>query len=311
MPKVAKFCDEWQKWFDMVAYGCFLLLSYALVKEVYEEFQEGKSAYQVGKLPLTSADYPAIVFKFTRFPPGLKYGHDFTIQSWVTVDGYWKAGQVVFRDRRNPFDASQSVDKDKDYIEITLLAQSNSAQYFGPDPNAYFFLVSLQNMKHFESEVIVPTIALDFTFLDPKVVTNGQVHVHISSMANSYSSAASDNLSDGFRWIRYETTSVPVLHNIGVAESVETNHLPPNCMDTSFYECLEYHLANSKECGGVCEYVSFPNNLLPICNSTEQILCSKDIFERTVMDNDHKCGTRKQRQQFHYSWKAFIVPPSH
>ena len=155
MPKVAKqSCDDWQKRLNVVAYGCFLFLSYALVKEVYEEYQEGKSDYQVRKLPLTSAaDYPAIVFKFTGFPPDLKYAHDFTIQSWVSKNGHWKAGQVIFLDRRNPaFNASQSVDKDKDFLEITLLAQSNSAQYFGPDPDAYFFLVSLKNMKHLQSE---------------------------------------------------------------------------------------------------------------------------------------------------------------
>ena len=130
MSKAAKFCDEWRKGFNMAAYGCFLLLSYALVKEVYEEYQEGKSDFQVAKLPLTSADYPAIVFKFTQFPPDLKYGRDFTIQSWVMEDGYLRFRQVIFLNRRHPFDASQSVDKDKDYLEITLLAQSNAAQYF-------------------------------------------------------------------------------------------------------------------------------------------------------------------------------------
>ena len=162
MPKVAKqSCDDWQKRLNMVAYGCFLFLSYALVKEVYEEYQEGKSDYQVGKLPLTSADYPAIVFKFMHLPPDLKYGRDFTIQGWVQEYRYWKARQVIYFDRRHPFNASQCDVADKDYFEITLLAQSNAAQYFGPYPNAYFFLVSLQNMTYFQSEAH-PKIALNF-----------------------------------------------------------------------------------------------------------------------------------------------------
>ena len=42
------------------------------------------------------------------------------------------------------------------------------------------------------------------------------------------------------------------------------------CSEQSYYECLELSLANMDVCtehGGICEYISMPQSILPVCKS--------------------------------------------
>ena len=86
-------------------------------------------------------------------------------------------------------------------------------------------------------------------------------------------------------------------HRVEKIKQIEL--LPSKCSKTSYYECLEEALANLDNCtfggtqGGVCEYLTMPNSLLPVCNSPAARQCSKDAFWKLFNQKDHHC--RKTR----------------
>lgn len=65
-------------------------------------------------------------------------------------------------------------------------------------------------------------------------------------------------------------------------------------------------MANATECGGLCEYVSMPNSLLPLCNSTMHYECSKDVFTQRVKDNNNKCRKQVSCIEFQYGFKRSV-----
>ena len=57
-----------------------------------------------------------------------------------------------------------------------------------------------------------------------------------------------------------------------------------------------------QECGGICEYVSMPKSLLPQCNSAEHYQCSKNVFDKTVSDINHRCRSQKSCTDVRYGF---------
>ena len=89
----------------------------------------------------------------------------------------------------------------------------------------------------------------------------------------------------------------------------ETNYLKACCSEDSYYQCLEKDLANKTECGGLCEVVSMPNDLLPLCSSVRQYECSKSVFNQRIKDENHPCRKEKScsdltydLQELHFEW---------
>ena len=94
-----------------------------------------------------------------------------------------------------------------------------------------------------------------------------------------------------------------------VTHLTETNYLKACCSEDSYYECLEKDLANKTECGGLCEVVSMPNDLLPLCSSVRQYECSKSVFNQRIKDENHPCRKEKScsdltydLQELHFEW---------
>ena len=87
--------------------------------------------------------------------------------------------------------------------------------------------------------------------------------------------------------------NVQIRDGIFKVSITQTEHLRPGCSDQSYYECIEAALAEMEECtdhGGLCEYVSLPHSLLPVCQSGDARKgCSRDVFTRVFNDDDHHC----------------------
>ena len=94
-------------------------------------------------------------------------------------------------------------------------------------------------------------------------------------------------------------------NNFMVKKFLQTNSLRPYCSNISLYECFEADLAKSKNCGGLCEVASMPNDTLPKCSSVEQYKCSKDIFTKTIMDENHTCRQEKSCTDISYGLQEF------
>ena len=92
-------------------------------------------------------------------------------------------------------------------------------------------------------------------------------------------------------------------NNFTVDKFSQTNSLRPYCSDISLYECFEADLVKSKHCGGLCEVVTLPNDILPKCSSAEQYDCSKEIFTKTIMDENHTCRKEKSCTDLTYGLK--------
>ena len=108
----------WKTMIHVGAYGCLLVFSYALVIGIYEEYHEGKTDFFTTKVPLTMADYPAILLEFkpwqediTDLPPRLEYGAHYILK---VHDWNHHKVPVVNLDRREP---SENATEHENYIE--------------------------------------------------------------------------------------------------------------------------------------------------------------------------------------------------
>ena len=71
---------------NFLAYVCLLIVSYALVYGIYQEYISAKTDFVESKESVTVQDNPAILVKFVNPPPGVaSYGTDYTIEvsDWV------------------------------------------------------------------------------------------------------------------------------------------------------------------------------------------------------------------------------------
>ena len=91
----------------------------------------------------------------------------------------------------------------------------------------------------------------------------------------------------------------------------QTNLLRPNCSDISLYECLEADLVGAQKlcghCGGLCEVVSLPHDLLLKCKSVEQFECSKDVFMQKITDENNECRNQRSCTDLIYDLQAVKV----
>ena len=122
--------------------------------------------------------------------------------------------------------------------------------------------------------------------------------------ANAYGET-SDYLFNNYDRVTWQSIWFGWASEFQVNQFKQTNFLKPYCFDTSFYECLESELEKNTECGGLCEYVSLPKSLLPLCNSTQDYECSKGVIIREVKDEAHKCRQQKSCIEFRYDLKNF------
>ena len=74
-----------------------------------------------------------------------------------------------------------------------------------------------------------------------------------------------------------------------LADIQQIKHLPSECTEIPYYECLEAALVKQDDCashGGLCEYVTLPRSQLPACNSPTARTCSEGVFWQVALFYD-------------------------
>ena len=129
------------------------------------------------------------------------------------------------------------------FIEVEILTTA--------DPNQHLVMISpMKTSMVMDRNLINRWKMFEFVFSNPsttwQLLPEGstQIFVGFTSVTNAYGATA-DYLFDSqaIAWTQIYFGHIPVLKVTGFTQ---TDHLRPNCMEESFYECLESDLANSK-----------------------------------------------------------------
>ena len=236
-----------------------------LIKGIHDIFILGILDYDYTKHPVTVLDNPAVVVQIEKLHADdeIRFGVNYTIEVFDWDDESEKYvtntnDVLIYHDRTTresfPQLTSPAVGNKTNLIEVTRIATELS--------DGHVLIISplktsLNNkLKNFQ---------LSFT----NSTSIFRVSVTFTSAANAY----------GATWHRFFDGNTPlwetlfagdfnIFRNTEVREFINPEYL--GCSKQSYYECLESSLANMdvcKEHNGLCEYVTLPQSILPLCKS--------------------------------------------
>ena len=253
-----------RKVMDLLIYILLVGVSYVLIKGIYDIFMLGKLDYHYTKHPVTVSDNPAVLVKIWKIHDDIeiKFGVNYTIEvfDWDDESGKYVTNPnnvLIYHDRTTresfPQLTSPDVGNKDNLIEVTRIATifHNHVLIISP------LKTSLNNkLKNFQLRFTNST-AIDF------------VGVTLTSAKNAYG-ATWNWFFDGNtpHWVRLTAGYNNIFRVNEVREFINPEYL--GCSKESYYECLESSLANMdvcKEHGGLCEYVTLPQSILPLCKS--------------------------------------------
>ena len=281
--------------FKILVYTILIGASVPLINGICQEYLEGKTDFYSAKESIEIKDNPAVLVKFVT-DDDIQFGHDYTVNllHWnEELNEYLQDPNdiAIYHDRRQgnlsgqPHDITRA---NKTVMEITRMVTG-----FGD----VFFLIS-----PLTTQLTNGWTKIEWDFRkDVTKAPKREAKVAFTSAVNAWG-ATTDHFYDGRDLVWWS------LHQgwnevFSIADIKQIEHLQSECTQISYYECLEAALVNNNECsehGGLCEYVTLPHSLLPVCNSDAHRECSGRVFWQVFGQNDHQCREQKTCSMIEY-----------